>query len=70
MAFYEVLVQRAWGAPRPKVRVHLADPITPIEGLTDDEGRVVLSCQSRVVELFVDGRSEGLVRPGTTLVTR
>lgn len=70
MAFYEVLVQRAWGAPRHGVRVLLADGVSQSEALTDGDGRVVIECDARLVELFVDGRCEGFVRPGTTLVTR
>lgn len=70
MAFYEVLVQRPWGAPRARVRVRLDDRLQFVEGETDAEGRVVLGTPAPLVELFVDGRSEGLIRPGTTLVTR
>lgn len=71
MAFYEVLVQRPWGGPRVGARVRLVDDrVESREGETDREGRVVIECRARVVELFVDGRSQGFVRPGTTLVTR
>ena len=71
MAFYEVLVQRPWGGPRAGARVRLVDDrVDAVEGETDRDGRVVIACGARVVELFVDGQSQGFVRPGTTLVTR
>lgn len=70
MAFYEVLVQRPWGAPRVGARVCITDGAHPVEGETDADGRVVIESDARVAELFVDGRSEGFVQPGTTLVTR
>lgn len=70
MAFYEVLVQRPWGDPRVRVRVRLDGDAARAEGETDRDGRVVLEFDPRVAELYVDGRREGIVRPGTTLVTR
>lgn len=70
MAFYEVLVQRPRGEPRAGVRVHLAGDDERAEGETDDDGRVVLEIHARVAELYVGGRREGIVRPGTLLVTR
>jgi hypothetical protein len=69
-AYYEVLVQRAAGTPLEGARVRLEDRHTPAEGRTDVEGRVVIACAAPVVALFVDGRSEGLIYPGTTLITR
>lgn len=67
MAAFEIIVQYRSGRPAPNIKI--SNGYNYKNEYTDSRGRVVFEVGSSSVTLYVEGRDEGKIHPGKTVIT-